>query len=254
MLSLLYACGTGELIDPPPPTVGDNVFVVVEEMPEFPGGMEGLTNYLSENLKYPATAREKNVQGTVFMSFVVQPDGTVANVQVLKGIQMDCDKEARRVVARMPPWQPGRQGGKAVAVRYSLPIRFAQDGGKVDVGPGSGVRPPPPPPPAGDNVFAVVEEMPEFPGGMEGLMEYLMENLRYPAEAREKNVQGTVFLSFVVQADGAITDVATVKGIGAGCDEEASRVLAAMPPWQPGRQSGKAVPVRYTLPIRFVMN
>jgi protein TonB len=96
--------------------------------------------------------------------------------------------------------------------------------------------------------------MPEFPGGMEGLMEYLMENLRYPAEAREKNVQGTVFLSFVVQANGAITDVATLKGIGAGCDEEARRVLAAMPAWQPGRQSGKAVPVRYSLPIRFLMN
>jgi protein TonB len=100
----------------------------------------------------------------------------------------------------------------------------------------------------------VVEEMPEFPGGMEGLTEYLSENLKYPAEAREKNVQGTVFLSFVVQADGTITDVTTLKGIGAGCDEEASRVLAAMPPWQPGRQSGKAVTVRYSMPIRFAMN
>ncbi len=253
MLSLLYACGTGELIDPPPSTVDDNVFVVVEEMPQFPGGMEGLSKYLSESLKYPAEAREKNVQGTVFLSFVVQPDGTVANVRVLKGIEMGCDNEARRVVAQMPAWQPGRQGGKAVAVRYSLPIRFTQDGGKVDAGPSPGVRPPPPPP-ADDNVFAVVEEMPEFPGGMEGLGKYLMENLRYPAEAREKNVQGTVFLSFVVQADGTITDVTTLRGIGSGCDEEASRVLAAMPPWQPGRQSGKAVPVRYSLPIRFVMD
>jgi protein TonB len=153
----------------------------------------------------------------------------------------------------MPSWQPGRQGGKAVAVRYSLPIRFGGDSSNVIVGP-VGVRPPSPPPPADAIVFAVVEQMPEFPGGMEGLGEYLSENLKYPAEAREKDVQGTVFLSFVVQADGAITDVAVLKGIGAGCDEEASRVLAAMPPWQPGRQSGKAVPVRYSLPIRFVMN
>ena len=151
----------------------------------------------------------------------------------------------------MPSWQPGRQGGKAVAVRYSLPIRFGGDNSNVIVGPG-GVRPPPPP--ADGNVFAVVEEMPEFPGGMEGLVKYLSENLKYPAEARDNKVTGTVFMSFVVQADGAITDVTTLKGIGAGCDEEASRVVAAMPPWQPGQQSGKAVAVRYSLPIRFVMD
>jgi TonB family protein len=125
MLSLLYACRTGELIDPPP-TV-DNVFVVVEEMPEFPGGMEGLRKYLSENLKYPAEAREKNVQGTVFLSFVVQADGTITDVTTLKGIGAGCDEEASRVLAAMPPWQPGRQSGKAVPVRYSLPIRFVTD-------------------------------------------------------------------------------------------------------------------------------
>ena len=169
MLSLLYACRTGDLVDPAPSTINDNVFVVVEEMPEFPGGMEGLREYLSKNLKYPAEAREKNVQGTVFVSYVVQPDGSVTNAEVLKGIGKECDDEARRVVAGMPPWQPGKQGGKAVAVRHSLPIRFGLDGSILLAGPDPDV----PPPPADDNVFAVVEEMPEFPGGMESLAEYL---------------------------------------------------------------------------------
>jgi protein TonB len=89
---------------------------------------------------------------------------------------------------------------------------------------------------------------------MDGLREYLSENMKYPSEAREKNVQGTVFVAFVVQADGTITDAEVIKGIGKDCDDEARRVVAAMPPWQPGRQSGKAVAVRYSLPIRFVMN
>jgi TonB family protein len=258
MLSLLYACGTGELIDPPPPPpprANDNVFVVVEEMPQFPGGMQGLTEYLSENLRYPVEAREKNVQGTVLVSFVVQADGRVTDATILKGVGAGYNGEARRVVAAMPPWQPGRQGGKAVAVRYSLPLRFGQDGVLIEgSGSNSLIVPPPPPPPADDIVFTAVEEMPEFPGGMEGLTEYLSENLKYPAQAREKNVQGTVLVGFVVQADGTITDATILKGVGAGCDGEARRVVAAMPPWQPGRQGGKAVAVRYSLPLRFVTN
>ncbi|CAA9294938.1 MAG: Ferric siderophore transport system, periplasmic binding protein TonB [uncultured Cytophagales bacterium] len=103
-------------------------------------------------------------------------------------------------------------------------------------------------------VFTVVEHMPEFPGRMDGLREYLSDNLEYPGEARKKNLGGTVFVGFVVQADGAVTDVTVLKGVGGGLDEEARRVVAAMPPWQPGRQSGRAVAVRFSLPIRFVLN
>lgn len=104
--------------------------------------------------------------------------------------------------------------------------------------------------PASDNTV-VVEQMPEFPGGQKGLFKFLGENIRYPKEARKANVTGNVFASFVVGADGAIRDVTIAKGIGYGCDEEVKRVVELMPKWKPGIQDGKAVPVRYSLPISF---
>lgn len=105
----------------------ETVFQVVEQMPEFEGGMAALGKYLSKNLKYPAQARSANVQGTVFVGFVVGNDGKIRDVTVLKGIGYGCDEEAKRVVSSMPPWRPGKQSGRAVSVRYSLPIRFKMD-------------------------------------------------------------------------------------------------------------------------------
>ncbi|MFD2572844.1 TonB family protein [Spirosoma soli] len=102
-------------------------------------------------------------------------------------------------------------------------------------------------------IFTVVEHQPEFPGGIKKLGNYLQENLRYPAAAQKANVQGRVFLSFIVTKEGDIADVKLLKGIGFGADEEAIRVLKAMPRWQPGRQNGKAVNVRYNVPINFTL-
>jgi TonB family protein len=104
-----------------------------------------------------------------------------------------------------------------------------------------------------NQVFVVVEQMPEFPGGMDGMMQYLGRNISYPAEARQHDIQGTVFAQFVVQADGAVTDVKVTKGISGGCNAEAVRVIQAMPPWKPGKQNGKPVAVQYSLPIRFTL-
>jgi TonB family protein len=101
-------------------------------------------------------------------------------------------------------------------------------------------------------IFMVVEHMPEFVGGMEGLGKYLGDNLVYPKEAVANKVTGTVFVSFIVNADGSVSDVQVLKGIGSGCNEEALRVVQNMPAWLPGKQSGQPVAVRYSLPIRFV--
>lgn len=102
-------------------------------------------------------------------------------------------------------------------------------------------------------IFTIVEQMPEFPGGEEKLMEYLQKNVKYPAMARESHITGTVFVTFVVQGNGDITDVRKLKGIGGGCDEEALRVIKNMPSWKPGKQNGKSVPVQYNLPIKFTL-
>ena len=100
------------------------IFTVVEEMPSFPGGMEKLPEYLAKNIKYPQMARESGIQGRVFVYFVVEPDGSVSKVQVLRGIGGGCDEEAIRVVKNMPKWKPGKQRGKPVRVSYNLPVNF----------------------------------------------------------------------------------------------------------------------------------
>ena len=100
-------------------------------------------------------------------------------------------------------------------------------------------------------IFKVVEEMPEFPGGSAKLMEYIQKNIKYPMMARESDIQGRVFVNFVVEPDGSISNVAVLRGIGGGCDEEAVRVVNSMPKWKPGKQRGSAVRCAYTVPIIF---
>ena len=102
-------------------------------------------------------------------------------------------------------------------------------------------------------IFTVVEEQPSFPGGDEARIKYLQENLKYPEEAKEIGTQGRVFLTFVIETDGSITDVKILRGIGSGCDEEAIRVVKTMPKWIPGKQRGNPVRVQFNLPVRFVL-
>jgi periplasmic protein TonB len=102
-------------------------------------------------------------------------------------------------------------------------------------------------------IFTVVESMPEFPGGAQAMMEYIARNIRYPPMARESGIQGRVFVNFVVEPDGSVSNVNVLRGIGGGCDEEAIRVVQGMPKWTPGRQRGKAVRVSFNLPVRFTL-
>ena len=102
-------------------------------------------------------------------------------------------------------------------------------------------------------IYMVVEDMPEFVGGLDALARYLGDNIVYPKEAAANKVTGTVFVGFIVNADGSVSDAQVLKGVGSGCNEEALRVVQNMPRWQPGRQSGQPVAVRYSLPIRFVL-
>ena len=100
-------------------------------------------------------------------------------------------------------------------------------------------------------IFQIVEEMPAYPGGEQKMMEYIAKNIKYPQIARESGIQGRVFVGFVVEPDGSVSNVKIMRGIGGGCDEEAMRVVKAMPKWKPGKQRGKAVRVSYTLPVMF---
>lgn len=102
-------------------------------------------------------------------------------------------------------------------------------------------------------IFTVVEEQPAYPGGEEARMRYLQETIKYPEEAKELGIQGRVFVTFVVEVDGSITDVRILRGIGGGCDEEAVRVVRGFPKWVPGKQRGVPVRVQFNLPIKFTL-
>ena len=249
----------------------DSIYQTVDEMPEFPGGEKALMDYVSNNVKYPQKAKDKNIAGRVFVGFVVEKDGSVSNVKVLRAIGGGCDEEAVRVIKGMPKWKPGKQKGEFVRVSYQIPIMFklgqTNDEYKTTVktviaGDGdysckaSTATVPDNPAkekmqPDKNGVYQIVEEMPVFPGGEQALMDYVSKNVVYPNEAQEKGISGRVFVSFIVEKDGSVNEVEVVRGIGGGCDEESVRVVKAMPKWNPGKMKGETVRVSYMMPINF---
>ena len=100
------------------------IFTVVEKQPEFPGGMSELMKFLAKSIKYPVIAQENGIQGRVVCSFVVNRDGSIVDIQVMRGVDPSLDKEAVRVIGTMPKWKPGEQRGKPVRVRFILPVQF----------------------------------------------------------------------------------------------------------------------------------
>jgi len=110
------------------------------------------------------------------------------------------------------------------------------------------------PEPEEEEIFMVVEDQPEFPGGTAALLEYLRKNIKYPAICRENNIQGRVLVTFIVNKDGAIVEPEVVKSVNPSLDKEALRVISQMPNWKPGSQRGKPVRVKYTVPVNFRLN
>ena len=113
-----------EAVEIPDETVEDEIFFIVEVMPKFPGGELALRKYVAQNIRYPNAARENDIQGKVYVRFVVNEDGTVGDVTVLRGVDPLLDNEAVRVIKTLPVWQPGRQLNKTVKVYYTMPISF----------------------------------------------------------------------------------------------------------------------------------
>ena len=224
------------------------VFQVVEEMPEFPGGMGECMKWLGQNIKYPADAKEKGVQGRVIVQFVVEKDGTIVNAKVVRGVDPDLDAEALRVVNQSPKWKPGKQKGEAVRVKYTLPIMFRLGNDSSD----SKAAEAPREAKVDENgVHQVCEEMPEFPGGMAECMKYLSKNINYPEDCKKKGTEGRVIVQFVVDKDGSVMDAKVVRSIDPLLDKEALRVINLMPKWKPGKNQGEAVRIRYTIPVTF---
>ncbi len=328
----------------------EEVFAVVENMPEFPGGTAEMMKYLAKNLKYPAEAQQKGEQGRVMVQFVVGKDGKLGDVKIARSISPTLDAEAIRVVKAMPAWKPGTQRGQAVAVKYNIPISFRLNGNEGENKPAANVIQAiaasedlhgPKQVPAScivlvdskggykyetegemkngsledvanyvndrrkesnsagngahfkvqlvadenapqesvdklkealrkihvlqinyhkegannkgdsDEVFQVVEKMPQFPGGMGELMNYLTKNVKYPKAAMEDSIQGRVIVQFVISKTGKVTNPSIMRSVSPELDAEAIRVVSSMPLWTPGEQKGVPVNVQFTLPIQF---
>jgi TonB family protein len=218
----------------------DKIYQNVEYLPRFIGGLDAFRDFLIKNLKYPARAKSAKVEGRVYCQFVVEKDGSLSNINVVRGIGYGCDEEAIRVLAISPKWNPGTQNGKTVRVSYTIPIFYQLPKEKVEVTPAAPKN-------------TDVEVLPSYPGGLVEFGKFLGMNLRYPKEAKDKNIEGRVYVSFVVEKNGSLTDPKVLRGIGYGCDEEALRVIKLSKNWNPGTQNGKAVRVSYTIPIFFQM-
>ena len=218
----------------PPPTV-DKASRQVDVLPEFPGGQKAMMQWIAQNIQYPKEAAKANIGGSVIVSFFVEKDGSISNAEVIKSVHELLDKEALRVVNAMPKWKPGMENGQPVRTRFFVPISFKSQQSAEAKG----------------EVAEFLEDMPEFPGGMAEMMQWLSQNIQYPKEAVDGHIEGRVMVSFVVEKDGSISNAEVKRSIHELLDKEAIRVVSAMPKWKPGMENGQPVRARFNIPVTF---
>lgn len=207
----------------------------------YPGGFKAWTQLFNLNFKNPQAAQNNSITGTVYIQFIISKDGKIQSPKVLRGINTDCDQEALRVVSMMPQWKPLLKDGNPISVLYILPISIENAPSSTDTLSS----------PNNDKPLLVASQNPEFKGGMVSMLNYLRGSIHYPNSARESKVQGVVFVQFVIQSTGKVSNVRILRGIDGECDAEAVRVVKSMPDWNPGRNNGEVVSVMYQIPIMF---
>ena len=240
----------------PPPSGTSKIdeetpFVVVEEMPLFPGGDEELLKHIALNTKYPENAKANNIQGRVILRFCVTNTGSVNRISILRGVNHELDAEAVRVVSELPRFTPGKQGGKAVNVWYMVPITFAlsqkNTGNEKSEAPTQteAVSKPPEYPVTG------YDEAPVFKGGEAAIKKFITRNLVYPPSAVSKGLSGKVIVNYCIGTQGKVEAATVYQGIDPELDAEALRVIKILPAFQPAKLEGKPVHVWYQIPVTF---
>ena len=208
------------------------IYVAAEKMPAYPGGAMARNTFIAKHIQYPGEAVKDHVSGTVYVAFVVEQDGSLSHIKVLKGIGHGCDKEAMKIVAEMPKWTPGTIKGKPVRVRFTLPFSF-------------NLQP-------NNKVFTHADEYPvfDYPGGLKS---YLNTNKLYPAGIIKNKKIDTVKVFFVVNPDKRITQVTIKKDSGAlnACDYEAMRLVKNIKVAKPAYVQHRRVSLRLYLPLVF---
>lgn len=207
---------------------------------------------LAEHLEYPDAAKQAGVDGFVIVRFVVDEKGKAIDYAVDEDPGYGMGEAAIKAVKKLGKWVPGRNRGETVKVRMTVPVKFKMPTVKTKETP---VMP---------DVHDFVEQMPRYQGcegtddaaarncTHQSIAKYIRANLKYPEVAQKQNVSGAVIVTFIITETGMITDPKVEESLGAGCDEEAIRLVKAMPQWTPGVQDGKPVKVRMKLPFQFV--
>jgi len=268
----------------------DEVFMIVEQAPRFPGcedingtnvtkencAQKKMFEYIYANLEYPEEARKNSIEGKVIAQFVVGRRGHIEDIKLVKDIGGGCGEAVIKILESMndfeKKWRPGKQQGRSVRVKYTLPLNFTLTDDEneepveiIDF----------------DNdvveevletednkIYKVAEEMPRFPGcenisdsdekyecAQQKMLTFLYGNMKYPPSARKKGVEGTAVVAFRVNKDGSLSNFALLRDPGEGCGQEALRVIKSMENlsdrWIPGVNKGRVVIVEYVMPVKF---
>lgn len=217
-----------EIATPQTPEDPDEPLLVVENMPKFQdGNLAVFRRWVGVNIKYPRMAIEKNIEGRVTISFVIDRQGSLGNVAVVNSSgNAELDAEAVRVISSSPQWTPGTQGDKPVRVRFTMPVDFRLN----------------------KEPFIVVENMPKFQGeGLAAFRTWVADKI----QSKEKT-DSRATLTFIIEKDGSLTNTEIVRSSGnAEFDAEAVRIVSSSPKWTPGTQGGKPVRVKFNLPVDF---
>jgi TonB family protein len=199
------------------------------------GGEEVYFHWMNDNISCLYSDQREKVQGTV--DFLVQADGKVKFRNCVANVpDRYCLAEIKAAIEAMDFWEPAHLLGEPVAQQVTRTLEFDIDTVQAIVA---------------TDVFYIVEDVPEYPGGVAALMDFFAEHIVYPQAAKEAGMEGHVYVSLVVAPDGSVSDAKVLRDIGGGCGKEALRVVEQMPNWIPGRDHGEPVHMKVNFPVRF---
>ncbi|MCB9034201.1 MAG: energy transducer TonB [Chitinophagales bacterium] len=216
----------------------DEILEYAKTQPSFKGGTDSLVYFIYNNLNYPINDLLQRKEGTVYVKFYIDKEGKTNNPTVIKSnMSDDANNEALRIVNVMPNWNPGYNDNEVVSVYYTLPIKF-----KITQ--------------REENTLAdfTINTQPEFPnGGAKAMLQFITDSLVYPKTEYKKKKEATIYVQFTINEDGSIADAEIIKNkdISGNFNNEALRLVNAMPNWIPATQNGIPVKMKYTLPIKF---
>ena len=217
----------------------DTPFLVADEMPLFQGkDLNTFRTWVQSQIRYPAEALKRGIEGRVVLSFIVERDGSVSTIELLQSPDRILSEEARRVVSSSPKWAPGRQNGHLVRVRYMLPVDFSTPKKETAAQSTAAQKP---------GLASMQFEI----GNLNAFRSWAMQRLRYPAGAREQQTEGSVVATFTVGRDGRVDDIRIAGKPDPQLAEEVRRVVKASPAWSPATRNGEATAATVTLPVSF---